>query len=264
MCARADYQIIPQGRWQREWALHHLLRALDKTYHTIYAASIDNPNVQYPVSHLRFARLETFDDGMANLYPDSILYRNPPQSWKRKIINHLNGIRYQTEDLRRLSARHYTLYPQQANIVSPTVPLNIWQKQPENTHSGCFHIHKILLGQPLFSERDDNIALFQCLVQHIQPNAYFPHPREDYRLDNVAYVETHLIFEDYLLQHIQKQPETEFHIYHLVSTAAINVHTFPHTMIHAFRPNDARFEQANFVRLYDLMHKMGITIHPVL
>ena len=103
------------------------------------------------------------------------------------------------------------------------------KKQPENTLSGCFHIHKILLGQPLFAERDDNIALFQRLVQHIQ-----------------------------------KQPETEFHIYHLVSTAAINVHTFPHTMIHALHPNDVRFEQANFVRLYDLMHKMGIAIHPIL
>lgn len=127
LCRRADYVLIPQGRWQREWVLPRLMKKLDTRYALVFAASIDNPCVQYPLSHLLFDALNTFDDGTANLYPTSILYLNTPQSFKRRIINRLQGIRYQTEDLRRLSQRHYTLYPALPNIVAHTEPLSLWQ-----------------------------------------------------------------------------------------------------------------------------------------
>ncbi|ULJ62190.1 glycosyltransferase family 52 protein [Wielerella bovis] len=260
LCQRANYIVVPNGKWQRECSLFKLLKNLDKSYQTIYAASIDNPNVQYPISHLHFEKLETFDDGTGNLYPNSILYRNRPCGLKRKLINLLQGMRYQTEDLRRLSAQHHTLYPSQSNISPNTVPLQLWDTQPETLFSGCLKPQKILLGQPIFTRNEDNIALFSQLCDHIQANAYFPHPRENYRLDKVKYIDTILIFEDYLLQQIQMQPETEFHIYHLASTAAINVNHFPRTQIHALRPDSEFFRQPSLVYLYDLMAKMNIAI----
>lgn len=90
-CQHSSYQIMPNGRFQREFALPKLLKNLEKSYQTIYAASIDNPIVQYPLSHLNFQALETFDDGTGNLYPNSILYQNPPHSLKRKIINQIQA-----------------------------------------------------------------------------------------------------------------------------------------------------------------------------
>ncbi|ULJ59990.1 glycosyltransferase family 52 [Wielerella bovis] len=260
LCQRSDYIVVPSNSWKRIFNLSKLLKNLDKLYQTIYAASIDNPNVQYPISHLHFEKLETFDDGTGNLYPDSILYRNHTETIKRKIINVLQRIRYQTEDLRRLSAQHHTLYPNQPNISPNTVPLQLWDTQPETLFSGCLKPQKILLGQPIFARNEDNVALFNQLRAHIQPDAYFPHPRENYRLDKVEYIDTILIFEDYLLQQIQMQPETEFHIYHLASTAAINVNHFPRTQIHALRPDSEFFRQPGLIYLYDLMAKMDIAI----
>ena len=72
----AEYALIPQSKWRRELGLPRLLRGLDKEYATAFAASIDNPNVQYVLNRIRFAALETFDDGTGNLIPGSVLYRN--------------------------------------------------------------------------------------------------------------------------------------------------------------------------------------------
>lgn len=58
-----------------------------------------------------------------------------------------------------------------------------------------------LLGQPIF-ERDDekNIALAEKVIQQFGIDLYLPHPREKYELENVEYINTNLIFEDYIFQ----------------------------------------------------------------
>lgn len=263
LCRRADYVLIPQGRWQREFILPRLIKNLDRQYAAIFAASIDNPCVQYPLSRLQFDRLETFDDGTANLYPSSILYHNPPQSLKRKIINALQGMRYQTEDLRRLSQQHHTLYPNQSNIVAPTKPLILWLPENETTRSGSLKIkntQKIWLGQPIFADETRNVALAEKIMRHYEITHYFPHPRETVQPENIALIETPLIFEDWLLQQIQTQPETEFELYHLASSAAINVARFPRVRVHAVRPVHEDFRQPAFQYLYDLMPQLSISV----
>ena len=135
----AEYALIPQSKWRRELSLPRLLRGLDKEYATAFAASIDNPNVQYVLNRIPFDALETFVDGTGNLIPGSVLYRNSSNR-QRQLMNRLRGIRLQTEDLRRLSRRHHTLYPGQPNIAAPTVPLDLWaiagQGLPESGQGG--------------------------------------------------------------------------------------------------------------------------------
>lgn len=258
LCRRADYVLVPARPLARLTVLPRLLQHLDSRYHTVYAASIDNPNVQYPLSRLSYQRLETFDDGTGNLYPDSLLYRNPPTDWKRRALKWLQGIRYQTEDLRRLSACHHTLYPDQPNIAAPLKPLQLWHgpsQLPQPVRS-----ERIWLGQPLFADDQRTIRLTESLLRHFSISAYFPHPRERYRVQ-ADYIDTPLIFEDWLAQRIEQQPETCFEIYHLASTAALNTAAFPHTRIHAVRPELAFFQQPAYERLYALMAQMGIPIH---
>lgn len=262
LCDYAEFVRVPQNTWLREIALFSLTQNLQKQYHTIYAASIDNPNVQFPLSHIAFEKLATFDDGTANLYPNSILYRAQKYGKKAKIIRYLQGIHHDTASLRQLAAQHHTLYPTQNNIVSPTIPLKLWDKIAENPLSGSLKTHKILLGQPLFDENSENIKLFSHLIQQIQPDSYFPHPRETYTLP-AEYTDSPLIFEDYLLQTLHNNPQTEYHIYHIASTAALNVANFPRTHIHALRPNLPHFQQENFQYLYDLMEKMNITTQTI-
>lgn len=263
LCEFAQFVRVPQNKWLREIALFSLTKNLKKQYHTIFAASIDNPNVQFPLSHISFDRLETFDDGTANLYPTSILYRNHKYSQKSKIIRKLQGIRYTTEDLRQLSATHHTLYPTQKNIAQPTIALNLWQN---DGISGSLktpldkNVQKILLGQPIFNTEQENTQLFHQIIALIRPNGYFPHPRETYHIQ-AEYISTPLIFEDYLLKQIQQHPNTHYQIYHIASSAALNVSHFPNVSVHALRPKHPLFQRESFCYLYDLMKNMNIEIH---
>ena len=261
-CRRSVYYIVPQRSWQRAFRLPHLLNGLDTHYHTLYAASIDNPNVQYPASHLTFDRLETFDDGTGNLYPQSILYHSR-LSLKRRLLHRLQGIRHTTESLRQLSRQHYTLYPNLPNIVSPTIPLQLWQRQPENAQSiapSPSPAQHILLGQPIYPEAQRNIALMQRISDHFPISHYFPHPREHYTIPQLNYIHTPLIFEDWLLQQHPQQAHTPIHIYHIASTAALNVSQFPNVHIHSIRPQEPHFQQPSYAHLYQLMPQLGIEI----
>lgn len=266
-CRRADYALIPQNKWRRELTLHRLLNGLDKQYATAFAASIDNPNVQYVLNKIRFAALETFDDGTGNLIPGSMLYRNSGNR-RRQLMNRLRGIRRQTEELRRLSQRHHTLYPGQPNIAAPTVPLDLWaenQKLPENGQNAFRQqetdpTRRILLGQPLLPEVAGNVALAETLLRRFGIGEYFPHPRETYRVSGAEYIVSPLIFEDYLLESLRRQPDARFEIYHLVSTAALNVYAFPRTAVYAVRPLQAVFHQPAAARIYGVMAQLGIPI----
>ncbi|QMT31035.1 glycosyltransferase family 52 [Alysiella filiformis] len=265
LCDFAQFVRVPRNAWAREISLFSLSKNLQKQYHTIFAASIDNPNVQFPLSHLNFVQLETFDDGTANLYPNSILYRNQNYGKKAKIIRQLQGIRYQTEDLRQLSAQHHTLYPNQNNISPKTKTLNLWDNVAEKPVSGSQNgqnVQKIVLGQPLFDNPQQNIDVFKQILKISQAAHYFPHPREDYPIP-AQYIDTPLIFEDYLLQQIQNHPQTQYQIHHIASTAALNVVNFPRVQIVAHRPKLPLFHNPNFQYLYDLMEKMNITTQTI-
>ena len=299
----AEYALIPQSKWRRELGLPCLLRGLDTEYATAFAASIDNPNVQYVLNRIRFAALETFDDGTGNLIPGSVLYRNSSNR-QRQLMNCLLGIRLQTEDLRRLSRRHHTLYPGQPNIAAPTVPLDLWaiagQGLPEIGQGGLrqsegrevlrsengtvdecglnerlpekntadvaaanptpVRTRRILLGQPLLPNAADNAALAESLLRRFEIGEYFPHPRETYRVSGTEYIASPLIFEDYLLESLRREPDTRFEVYHLVSTAALNVHAFPRTAVYAVRPAEAAFHTPGVARIYDVMAQLGIPI----
>lgn len=262
LCEFAKFIRVPQNLWLREIMLFSTIKDLKKQYDTIYVASIDNPNVQFPLSHIQFNQLETFDDGTANLYPTSILYCNPKYGIKSNIIRWLQGIRYTTEELRQLSSAHHTLYPMQKNIAEPTVALNLWKNTEFSScvnHQSNENIQKILLGQPLFDNQQENIQLFNKIIKHIKPDAYFPHPRETYRV-NAKYINTPLIFEDYLSRRIHQYPKTSYHIYHVASTAALNVASFPNVTVYALHPKHNLFQHDNFCYLYDLMRNMNIKV----
>ena len=227
LCRQAHYAVLPVRRWAHWRSLQGLRRQLLPHYAVIFAASIDNLNVQYLLENLSYTQLETFDDGSGNLTPSGILYRNKPHSLWQRSLRRLLGVRRDTEDFRRHSTRHHTLYPGLPNIATPTVAVNLWPQQAAVANVPTRQ-RRILLGQPAYAQAADNIAFTQQLLHTFAIEHYFPHPREDYRIGDANYIDSDLIFEDYLLTQIQAMPDTAFHIYHLASTAALNVCRFPH------------------------------------
>ena len=260
LCRQAHYAVLPVRRWAHWRSLQGLRRQLLPHYAVIFAASIDNLNVQYLLENLSYTQLETFDDGSGNLTPSGILYRNKPHSLWQRSLRRLLGVRRDTEDFRRHSSRHHTLYPGLPNIAAPTVAVNLWPQQAAVANVPTRQ-RRILLGQPAYAQAADNIAFTQQLLHTFAIEHYFPHPREDYRIGDANYIDSDLIFEDYLLTQIQAMPDTAFHIYHLASTAALNVCRFPHVTVHAIRPALPLFRQPVYAHLYTLMAHMGMAIH---
>lgn len=260
----AAYCVIPRSIWQRERQLPALARRLRTEYATVFAASIDNANVQYLLSRIRFARLETFDDGTANINPASSFYRPPPAPLHRRaarlLLNRLHRIRCTTDSLRRQSRRHHTLYPGLPNIAESVSPIALWQPSDAETRSGSLKTESILLGQPALPDPDANARLMSQIARHFNIPHYFPHPRETRTVGGIGYINTPLIFEDYLLRELQRQPETQFCLYHLASTAALNTAAFPHVQIRAIRPAHPLFLSPNWANLYRLMAQMGMEI----
>lgn len=259
LCEHSFFCFISQKKWRTILTLHHILHKCAQEYDTVFIANIQNSYIQYFISKLDFNYIETFDDGLGNLYQDSIFYQNSTHSWARKFINRLIGIHYKTEDLRHLSRLHHTLYPQLPNIVSPTTAINLWNLSSK-ANQACTKIQKILLGQPIFKKDNENIKFFTQIISHIHPDVYFPHPRETHKIPKIKYINTPLIFEDFLQKEILKHPEVEFHIYHLASTAALNVQAFPHIRVFALRPDMEFFKQSSLNNIYMIMEQLNIPI----
>ena len=123
LCQYAQFIRIPQNTWLREITLPFITKNLSKQYDTIYAASIDNPNVQYPLSHLSFKKLETFDDGTANLYPDSILYQN--QKYGKKFSNIGDWRRNNVNTL--IEKLHKEIKKENPNVEFGISPFGVWR-----------------------------------------------------------------------------------------------------------------------------------------
>ena len=263
LCEHSDYVVLSQNKWCRKFMLPKLQKNIAKQYDTVYLANVDSESVHYVLSHIAFNHLETFDDGTANLYPNSIFYQTQTFNLIKQIYRCLQGIRYQTKDLRELSQQHHTLYPQLPNIVAHTTPLRLWHDDLDILSKQPAQSYKILLGQPLFEQAEDNVDLFTTLNRHIQADAYFPHPRESYRLPDVVYIQTPLIFEDYLIAEIQKQPARSFVVYSLGSSAALNVNAFPHVQVFALRPNLPLFDNEMWTNLYRIQSQLNIPIHDI-
>lgn len=263
LCRRAIYLDINKNRFSQIVSLSSAIKKLDKHYDTVFLASIDNFNAQYPLGKITFKHLETFDDGTGNLYPSSIFYRNKPRSWLKQRTRQLLGIPYQTEDLRQLSRCHHTLYPNLPNIVSPTKPLILWENQENTSFSGSLKKKTIFLGQPLFRDNETYARLINTIHQKYALDAYFPHPRETWLPENIPLIHTPLIFEDWLLNALKEEPNTQFELYHFASTAALNVASFPRIRIQALRPNLPLFHEEHFDYLYQLMPSLDIAVQSI-
>ncbi|MDO4433505.1 MAG: glycosyltransferase family 52 [Alysiella sp.] len=230
---RADYAILtPKQPLSYARTLCYIKKRFSgRHYETVFVSSINSLVVHLLLSCITFDRLETFDDGTGNITPSSVFYRNEPPSLLRRCVQGLCGICFDTATVRKVSCRHHTLYPDSPNIIEHTVPLTLL---PEISVQVATHKRqKILLGQPLLPNAADNIALAHHLLHELDITHYYPHPREDYRVPNVAYIDTPLIFEDWLVQAIQTAPDTHFEIYHLFSTAALNVANLPNISLYA-------------------------------
>lgn len=225
-----------------------------KQFDKVFLASINDLQIQFILSSIKFNHFYTFDDGTANIVPSSVYYQKEPNTFIRRGLNLLLNNYYSVEKLKTLSEKHFTIYQGLSNIIEKTQFVDLFSTNIEIENKQTANkVTSILLGQPVYLEQAKNIALAEKVVKRFNIEYYLPHPREQYRLNQVNYIDTPLILEDYLAQHFGDKP---CHIYTYFSSAVLNIR-HPNIRITALRIDT---EESAFIECYQLLAEQGVNI----
>jgi beta-galactosamide-alpha-2,3-sialyltransferase len=223
-----------------------------------YLASVDNDYVQLILSKISFDNLFTFDDGTANINPNSIYYNSPSYSILHKLLRKVFGIKYDIFDLKNNSKLHYSIYKKFDNIVDEVEDIDLFNAEclMENTK---FKTHKYInyyIGQPLhtLNHKYDTDHILE-LINDIQIDFYYPHPNEDVKGISMPIVKTPLIFEEYIVKKISSNPSIVYRIYSFGSTVLFNIIDFPNVELYYLYDSKLENKLSNIYKMYD---KIGI------
>ena len=195
-------------------------------------------------------KLYTFDDGIANAYgyiASGIEPINHPLL-KKLIGNNLTI----NKVLEKITA-HYTIYPDKKNIIENIIPISLLPsntKQTDKYHNNV----SFFLGEPIYEilegGKEEYIEIIKCLIKEYNIQYYFPHPREDFVIDGITYIHTHLVFEDYIMSNFR---DNKIQLYTFYSTAAYNLITLNNIEIISFR-----FKEASEHKIYELFNQSNV------
>ena len=195
-----------------EQALSECAKEFDK----IFYASFDNPLILDIVASSKYKHLMSFDDGYANIYPRGMyaLPLNYRQVGKSGLTR---------DDLINKTEKHYTLYNSDFHVVAKEKLVhleNFFKLDVEPVQNG--KTAKVLLGQN-FSEEDESISVnfITTYAKALNIDYYVPHPKERFKIDNVKYLVTPLIFEDALVELFKQYEYVE--VYHFTSSVSLHL-----------------------------------------
>ncbi|MFN4186790.1 MAG: glycosyltransferase family 52 [Acinetobacter johnsonii] len=198
-----------------------------KNYKNYYLASIDSRHCQWILSLAPVnCNLYTFDDGTANIFPNSIYYVDKKNNLLTKIFLRLQGVKLMTLNLKNISKKHFTIYHNIPNAFNNVENISLFSNI-KNAEKSKKRVIKILLGQPLYeisSELDYDYV--NKVIKNLNIDHYFPHPRENLtkfkNINNVEILKTDLIFEDFVVDFMRENSDVALEIYSFTSSAAIN------------------------------------------
>lgn len=224
-----------------------------KQFDTVYFANFPELHIQFLLSAIEFKQLNTFDDGTVNIVKHSHFLNDDPDTLVRKFINKVLGNKYSTATLRSLSAQHYTIYPDFQNIMPNTVAVNLMDNSIAVSESS--ESVNILLGQPVYNDNSQNIELAKKAIKQFNIHYYLPHPREKYQVEQVKYIDTPLILEDYIAQEFS---DRKCCVYTYCSSAILNImNKSPNVEVVALRVES---DDLGVQSCYDLFEQVGIQI----
>lgn len=226
--------------------------------HKIFIASIDIIDLQCFIHFHKNAEIKTFDDGTLNLSPTAFeQMMNKPRGTVLRMLNILNH-----KEILERSTEHFSIY-KLPNVIGKSTHIKlISENYTELNSNRTSYIKTIFLGQPIYKFNDkyplnhDEVVTKKCLVNY-PVDEYLPHPRENYRIPNIQYIDTQYIFEDYITKELQANPNTLFRIYGFCSSGMLNLVGTPRIEMVAIKPSDC---PENLIEVYDIFSKSGIKI----
>lgn len=224
-----------------------------KKFDTVFLANINELQIHFLLSYIEFNQLKTFDDGTVNIIPSHQFGMEKPLTLKRKLVNFLFSNKYSLSKIKSLSECHYSIYKDLPNIIEKVEYINLLPQQVSEKVEHNEPPIKILLGQPIFSEPEKNIQLAQDVIKKFNIDFYFPHPRENYRIPDVNYIETDLIFEDYIFSQLKNR---QYCIYTYFSSVILNLMNKSDLLTLTSLRVDV--DNPDYLACYELFDKLGI------
>lgn len=218
------------------------------------------------LNNITYKNLYSFDDGVANLhYEGNFIYGKLAKlrlrnKIKKQIKYLLLGIKKDDfENYASILKAHYTIFPNMPNLIKNTKEIKLFKENISDKQDRKKTI-KLFLGQPIYEkELEKNRILIQELIEKFKIDLYLPHPREEYIIKNVKYIDTKLIAEDYIISQLQKDKTINFEIYGFFTTALFTLSNLNILKLNAiFMQNDEVFE--NVKSLYNIMQKLNIKV----
>ncbi|AHG76947.1 glycosyltransferase family 52 [Mannheimia varigena] len=186
----------------------------------------------------------TYDDGIGSLYSNS-RFVGEMRGLLKKLIFRLLNSNYTSLKIIEQSKKHFTIYQSMDNFRGKLEYISlISQKEKSNFElSSIDRKISIFIGQPIYEaiagKMDrDNVELISRVIEKYQVDFYFPHPRENYKIPNVSYIETSLIFEDYILEYMKANPGSHITLYNFLSGAALNLIGLPNLSVVCIKPDN--------------------------
>lgn len=207
-----------------EMTYEQVLNECAKEYDKIFYASFDNPLILDIVARSKYKHLMSFDDGYADIYPKG-MYAQP--------LNNMQVGKYglTRDDLINNTEKHYTLYDSDFHVVAKEKLVyleNFFKLDVEPVKNG--KTAKVLLGQN-FSEEDESISVnfITTYAKALNVDYYVPHPKEQFKIDNVKYLVTPLIFEDALVELFKEYEFVE--VYHFTSSVSLHLKNMKNVVV---------------------------------
>lgn len=254
LCVNSLYYVQGKGRlvffdYIKKLKKHNL----NNKYNNYYLAGIDSRHCQYILSKNKNPNIFTFDDGTANIITSSLYYSNSKPNFLKRAGWGILGIKHYMKEIKEASLLHYTIYDGIPNIIDNKVYISLVSKE-KNIEQKTSEVVSFYLGQPL-TEISKNFDLSYVInnIDKLNIDYYYPHPREkSYPEGKFQLVDNPLIFEDYIVQFLEKYPDIAVEVFSFTSTALLNIMSLDRvkvTYIH-----DTEFFELNH-RFYEFTKK---------
>ena len=198
-----------------------------KSYENVYIASIDSRYIQIIISNIDInCQVFTYDDGVANIIKNSVYYKDNEYSFYQKILWRFLGVKFFMRDIKLKSNVHYSIYPLGfSNIIDRVQNINLFENFYIDSKKEKKEKIKFFLGQPILElYKDRDYRYVETIIKKFECDFYYPHPREkEIEISCINILNTHLIFEDYIINFIESNPGVNVEVYSFISSALLNL-----------------------------------------
>lgn len=231
----------------------------DFNYSSYYLASIDNNFFHWIITNkIENSSIYTFDDGIANIY-DGSSYFNEKKFLLNKFIWKILGVDYSLNKIKNQSKIHYTIYLNRENIINNKEYISLFSKSNLKVKNQNMKEEvNLFLGQPLYEVNNNyNKDYIIYILERFGIDVYFPHPRENYNLENkIKVIKSDCVFEDYVVN--LSTEYKKINIYTFFSTAALNVEGIPNVEIYCLTDDFLKEKYRGLYKLFDTNFNLNL------